>query len=116
MVVAAPIEHLNFSKVNGIEKKGADAILLRTRVVPRSSRTVFVAITAEGLRLQVKAPPVENAANEECIRFLAKTFGVSKGAVRLSSGGKSRAKVFEIDGCAESDAVRIIESLNLKVV
>ena len=58
----------------------------------------------------MKAPPVEGAANKECIRFLAKTFHVPKGAVKLTRGMKSREKTFEIKGIAIEQATDIINS------
>jgi len=102
--------------VNNIGKKGDGGIVIKVRVTPRSSRTEFAGASPDGFRLKVKAPPVEGAANEECIKFLAKTFGVAKGAVSLKTGGKSRKKIFEISGCTENEAIKVIQSLNLKEV
>ena len=98
--------------LNNIGKLGDEGIVIRVRVTPRSSRTEFAGASPDGFRLKVKAPPVEGAANDECVKFLAKTFGVAKGAVRLKTGGKSRKKIFEISGCTEKDAITIMQSLN----
>ncbi|MCX7000001.1 MAG: DUF167 domain-containing protein [Candidatus Sumerlaeota bacterium] len=102
--------------VNNIGKKGDEGIVIKVRVTPRSSRTEFAGASPDGFRLKVKAPPVEGAANDECIKFLARTFGVAKGAVSLKTGGKSRKKIFEISGCTETEAIKVIQSLNLKEV
>jgi len=100
--------------VNNIGKKGDWGIVIKVRVIPRSSRTEFAGASPDGFRLKVKAPPVEGAANDECIKFLARTFGVAKGAVRIKTGGKSRKKIFEISGCTENEAIKVIQSLNLE--
>ena len=99
--------------LNNIGKSGDSGIFIRVHVIPRSSRTEFAGESPNGFRLKVKAPPVEGAANEECVKFLAKTFGVAKGAVRLKTGGKSRTKILEISGCTEKDAIAIMQSLNV---
>lgn len=95
----------------GIIKKGDNAITLTLRVTPRSSRTGFSGKTDRGLKLQVKAPPVEGAANTECVNFLAGTFQVPKTAVRVIRGHKSREKVFEIAGITQKEATAILETL-----
>jgi hypothetical protein len=82
----------------GLEKSGENAIRFKVRVTPRSSKTSITGNPDIGFKMKVKAPPVEGAANEECIRYLAKTFHVSKSSVKLIQGGKSRDKVFEISG------------------
>ncbi|TCK62092.1 DUF167 domain-containing protein [Seleniivibrio woodruffii] len=57
-------------------------------------------------KIRLNAPPVDGAANEELIRFVAKTLGLSKSSVRLVSGHASRLKTLEID--AEESAVKDI--------
>ena len=86
-------------------------ILLKARVIPRSSRTVFAGIDERGLRLKVKAPPVEGAANKECVSFLAKTFGVSKSSVSLLKGQTSKSKTFSIQGLTKEQAVNILSAI-----
>ena len=52
----------------------------------------------DAIKIRIKAPPVDGAANEELIRFLAKRFGVPRSAVQLLSGGSSRDKRVAIAG------------------
>ena len=50
------------------------------------------------LRVRLTAPPVEGAANQACLAFIAKTLGVSRTQVRLHAGEKSRDKVVHVAG------------------
>jgi len=47
-------------------------------------------------RIFVTEPPIQGRANGAIIELLADHFGVSKSEVRLTSGFKSRQKIFEI--------------------
>jgi len=95
--------------VTGCRQIDASSIALDLRIIPRSSRTAFAGFKGDVLRLQVKAPPVEGAANRECIRFLSKTFRVPKVAVELARGRKSRNKVFLIRGVPLKQAESVIQ-------
>lgn len=48
--------------------------------------------------MRVAAPPVDGAANEALMAFIAKSFGVSKRAVTLISGDTARHKRLRITG------------------
>ena len=58
----------------------------------------------DAIKIRIKAPPVDGAANEELIRFLAKRFGVPRSAVQLLSGASSRDKRVAI-GSMSADEV-----------
>lgn len=51
---------------------------------------------SKALKIKIAAHPIEGAANEELIKFLAKHHGVSKSQVKLLSGENSRYKLVEI--------------------
>jgi len=57
---------------------------------------MFEGDTMEVCKIKLKAPPVDNAANEELIKFLAKYYQVNKNKVEIKKGLKSRYKVVEI--------------------
>lgn len=76
---------------------------LAVRVTPRASRTEILGIhpQADGrpaLAIRVASPPVDGAANEVLVAFLAKQLGVAKSAINLRSGATGRVKVFRIEG------------------
>ncbi|MCH7777840.1 MAG: YggU family protein [Gemmatimonadetes bacterium] len=75
-------------------------------VQPRASRTVVVGRHGDAIKIRVKAPPVDGAANEELIRFLAKRCGVPRRSVRLVSGASSRHKRITIDGMTPEEITR----------
>lgn len=76
----------------------AGGIRLRVRVQPRASRTELAGRHGDALKVRLTAPPVEGAANEALLRFLAERLGVSRSAIRLLSGASGRAKVVTVDG------------------
>jgi uncharacterized protein (TIGR00251 family) len=57
-----------------------------------------VGVHGAALKVRLHSPPVDGAANEELVTFLAKTLGVSKRAVRIVSGQSSRGKTVEVEG------------------
>ncbi len=79
--------------------EGAETIL-RVRVQPRASRNAAVLESDGRIRVALTAPPVEGAANSALTVFVADALGISKRAVTLISGAKSRDKTIRIEGVA----------------
>lgn len=74
-------------------------MILTVHIQPNASRTECTGRTGEGIvRIRVQAPPVDGAANKALLKYLAKTFGVSKSRVTILRGASSRTKILEIDG------------------
>lgn len=71
---------------------------LRIQVQPRASRTELAGTIGGALKIRLAAPPVDGEANDELIRFLAKTLGVAKRAVTIVRGGTGRKKVVRVAG------------------
>ena len=69
-----------------------DGIVLTLHIQPRASREGVVGLHGEALKVALKAPPVDGAANAALIKFLSKKLGVRKGECELISGQSSRAK------------------------
>jgi uncharacterized protein (TIGR00251 family) len=61
-------------------------------------------VQGDALKVRLAAPPVDGEANEELVRFLAKTLGVRRAAVSLTAGLSSRRKTVEIRGLELSTA------------
>jgi len=85
---------------------------LAVRLTPRARRTEAVGIVrdAEGrvaLAVRIAAPPVDGAANEALIAWLAKVAGVAKSAVSILSGHGARTKMLRLTGDPEMLAERI---------
>lgn len=82
----------------------ASGVRIRLRVQPRASRNEVAGEHGDALRVRLTAPPVDGAANEALVRFLAERLGVTRSAVRLVAGASGRSKVVEIDGVGEVQA------------
>jgi uncharacterized protein YggU (UPF0235/DUF167 family) len=74
--------------------------LVTVRVGPRSSRT-SVGLDARGILVRVRAAPEHDRATEGARRALAEALG---SGVSLRRGGRSRTKVFEVEGLDQREA------------
>lgn len=84
---------------------GDGSVIIRLRLQPNASSNAIQRSADGEIRVRVTAPPIEGAANKALRALVAKTFGVSKGAVLLLHGDRSRDKTIELRGASES-AVR----------
>ena len=76
------------------------------RIQPRASRNAIVGLHAQSVRIRLTAPPVDGAANEALVSFLAERLGVPAAAVDLVRGHASRNKVVEVTGLAPEEVAR----------
>ncbi len=79
-------------------RKTEGGVTLALKVQPRASANQVVDAGGAELRVKITAPPVDSAANEALIRFLADTLGCARGNVELLRGNTSRHKVVRIHG------------------
>lgn len=89
-----------------------EGLRLVVRLTPRAGRDGVdgVATTPDAgthLRLRLSAPPVEGAANEALIAFLAKALGLRKSDIRLLAGDRSRVKRLLLAGDGPALARRV---------
>jgi uncharacterized protein (TIGR00251 family) len=82
----------------GFLKADKDGVLMFVKVQPRASRNEIGEVLGNELKIKVAAPPVDSAANEELVRFLAGMLDCSKGSVLLVRGAASRHKQLRITG------------------
>ena len=66
--------------------------LLTVHVQPGSSRTECVGIHGDAIKIRVAARPIDGAANDELIRFIADQCGVPRASVRIRQGEQARRK------------------------
>jgi uncharacterized protein len=81
-------------------------IRLRVRVQPRASRTELVGRHGDALKIRVAAPPVDGAANEALVRFLAERLGVPRSSVAVTAGGSGRVKAVAVSGVGVEGAMK----------
>ena len=82
---------LNITEQNG-------AVAFAVRLQPRASRDEVSGVIEGALKIRLRAPAVENRANEALCEFLATLLKRPKSAVRILGGEHSRTKRVAIDG------------------
>ena len=73
-------------------RKHPEGLVFKVLVQPRSSKNSIAGIHDEALKIKLTAPPVDNAANQMCLKFLAKSLSVSRSALEIIAGHNSRHK------------------------
>jgi len=76
---------------------------LKIRVIPRASKTEWGGKRGEALVVRLQAPPVEGAANEALLKFLAKQLEVRASELEIVAGERARNKVVRVAGMTESE-------------
>lgn len=92
---------------------------LRIKAQPSASRSEFAGLYDEqSIKVRIKAPAVEGAANKELVRFLSKQFKVAKSDIRFLSGelGKIKRVEFPLSGSFEAFVENILKEENGKSV
>ena len=75
------------------------------RVIPRAKKTAIAGVRDNAILIRVAAPPVDDAANDTLIAFLAEILRLRRRSIRIVSGGRGRSKRIAIDG-ATPDQIR----------
>ena len=81
---------------------GPSGLTFAVRVTPRAGRTTLAGVRGNALAIRLAAAPVDGAANEALIAFLADTFDRPRRDVTLVSGHTSRDKRVAIAGLTAS--------------
>ncbi len=89
-------------------KNREEAATLSIRIQPRASKNEIVRREGCGFKIRLTAPPVDGAANEALIRFLADTFSVPKSQVEIVSGHTAREKIVRINGVSQETANQLL--------
>ena len=75
-------------------------IRMNLYVQPRAERSEIAGWHGAELKIRVAASPIDNAANEELIAFMAKKLRIPKRNIRLVRGFGSRHKILEVSGAS----------------
>jgi uncharacterized protein len=75
-----------------------EGVVLSLKIQPRASKNEIGDVLGNELKVKVTAPPVDSAANEALIKFLAETLDCPRSAIRLLRGQTSRHKQVLISG------------------
>ena len=80
--------------------------MISLHIQPRASKTEVVGLHGTAIKIRLKAPPVDGAANDELTRFLAEQLHVPRGAITIVSGRTGRSKRVEVAGLTSDDVER----------
>lgn len=86
-----------------------EGVTFTVHVQPRASRCEVCGAKEGELRLRLTSPPVEDAANKQCVELIAKTLGVAKSRVAIKAGAKSRHKVVTVEGVDEDSLLSLFK-------
>jgi uncharacterized protein len=75
--------------------------ILRFHVVPNAKTEQAIGAHGDAIKVKLRAPAVEGKANAALLDFLAAQLEISKHAIVLERGQKSRGKLVRIDGLSE---------------
>ncbi|OLD19166.1 MAG: hypothetical protein AUI91_09120 [Acidobacteria bacterium 13_1_40CM_3_56_11] len=87
------------------------AAKLKIRVIPNARKTEFSGSRGDEIVLRLNAPAIEGRANAAAVEFLSRFFGVSRSAVVIIGGERSRHKIIEIVGLKNGDLERKLAQL-----
>ncbi len=84
-------------------------VVFPVRVQPRASRDEISGAIEGSLKIRLRAPAVENRANEALCEFLASLLKRPKSAVRILGGEHSRTKRVAIEGVTRQEIEALLQ-------
>jgi len=86
----------------------ADGVLLGIKLQPRASSNEIGEPLAGELKIKVTAPPVDSAANEALVEYLADKLHCARNRIEIVRGHKSRHKVLKLRGFKAEEVRRFL--------
>ena len=84
------------------------SIIFPVRVQPRASKDEIAGVMDGALKVRLRAPALEDRANEALCEYLAEVLKTPKAAVRILSGHHSRSKRVEVRGVTEQQVLALL--------
>ena len=73
-----------------------ERVSIRIKAQPNASKSEFCEVYGDdAIKIRIKAPAVEGAANKELIKFLSKSFKIYKSDILCRTGQNSKIKIIE---------------------
>lgn len=88
------------------EREGGVRLLVR--VQPRASKDQIAGEIGGALKVRLRAPALEDRANEALVEFLAELLKTPRATVRILSGERSRTKLMEIRGVTRQQILGLL--------
>ncbi len=82
------------------------AAQLLVHVQPRAKQTELVGWHGDAVKVRLAAPPVDNAANDALVAFLADEVGVPRAAIEIVGGLAGRQKRVTVAGLSREEILR----------
>ena len=90
-------------------RETAGGTLLLVKLQPRASKNEIGAPLGDELKIKVTAPPVDAAANQALVEFLADKLDCSRGRVELIRGQTSRHKTIRLHGFTPAEVFPLLK-------
>ena len=84
------------------------AVIFPVRVQPPASKDEIAGEMGGALKVRLRAPAVEDRANEALVEFLAGLLKRPRSAVRILSGERSHTKRIEISGVTRQQILGLL--------
>jgi len=88
------------------EREGT--VIFSVRVQSRASKDEIAGEMGGALKVRLRAPAVEDRANEALVEFLAQLLKTPRSAVRILGGERSRTKRLEIRGVTQQQILSLV--------
>ncbi|SRR2546426_7853553 len=88
------------------EREGT--VIFSVRVQPRAKKDEIAGEMGGALKVRLRAPAVEDRANEALVEFLAQLLKTPRSAVRILSGERNRTKRIEIYGVTRQQILALL--------
>jgi uncharacterized protein (TIGR00251 family) len=85
---------------------------LKVRVIPNARKDEVAGYREGELVLRLNAPAIEGRANKAAVEYVSRLLGVSRSAVLLVRGERSRHKIFQIVGLEIGDLERKLSRID----
>src|SRR5712672_1009716 len=83
-------------------------VTFTVRAQPRASRDEIAGVMDGALKVRLRAPALEDRANEALREYLAELLKTPKAAVRMLSGHHSRSRRVEVRGVTEQQVLALV--------
>lgn len=92
-----------------LQQEKSGTLLLHLKVQPNASNSAVAGPHADRLKIRLQSPPQDGKANQELIRFLSKTLGISKSSIELTRGQTSRDKTVRLQDISIDQLLTALE-------
>lgn len=92
-------------------KEFKNGLTFQVQVVPRASRAEIVGIQEGAFKIKITALPVGGAANEACLKLLAKALKLKKSQMEIMAGAKSRKKIILVKDISKKELEEKINNI-----